>query len=99
MTKPDCYKCKWKKDIIGDVNISCHHPVFKEIYENPMLILLGVFASVGRTPPMQIQDKNIKVVGNLHGIEHGWFNHPLNFDPVWLDECNGFEEKVLEVKK
>ena len=41
--------------------------------------------------------------GNHHGIEKGWFNHPMNFDPVWLEDpvikikCNGFERKK-EVK-
>ena len=24
------------------------------------------------------------------GIHRGWFNHPYNFDPIWLDSCNGF---------
>ena len=35
-------------------------------------------------------NKNAKVKGSQHGIRNGWFFHPLNFDPVWLDECNGF---------
>ncbi len=33
-----------------------------------------------------------KVVGNPHGIKHGWFLWPLNFDPTWLVTCNGFSE-------
>jgi len=39
--------------------------------------------------------KNAKatVKGNEHGIRSGWFHHPLNFDPVWLKECNGFKQK------
>ena len=31
-----------------------------------------------------------KVKGNETGIRSGWFIWPLNFDPVWLVECNGF---------
>lgn len=31
-----------------------------------------------------------KVTGNAHGIRKGWFFWPLNFDPVWLDSCDGF---------
>jgi hypothetical protein len=25
-----------------------------------------------------------------HGMEHGWFVWPINFDPVWLRNCNGW---------
>ena len=34
-----------------------------------------------------------KVDGNEHGIGSGWFMWPLNFDPVWLESCNGFSDK------
>ena len=34
----------------------------------------------------------LNVKGDPYGIRGGWFNHPLNFDPVWLEECNGFEK-------
>ena len=39
------------------------------------------------------QCSNLKatVVGNKHGIENGWFFWPFNFDPVWLESCDGFE--------
>lgn len=30
------------------------------------------------------------VKGNPRGIKKGWFNWPLNFDPTWLEECDGF---------
>lgn len=36
-------------------------------------------------------NKNAKVEGNSYGIKNGWFDHPYNFDPVWLEECDGFE--------
>jgi hypothetical protein len=35
----------------------------------------------------------LSVYGNPHGIKNGWFAWPFNFDPVWLESCNGFEEK------
>ena len=34
-----------------------------------------------------------KVKGNEHGIKSGWFCHPSNFDPTWLEECDGFKKK------
>lgn len=40
---------------------------------------------------------NLGVVGSQHGIDNGWFNWPYNFDPLWLESCNGFipRAKVL----
>ena len=33
------------------------------------------------------------IQGNQHGIKSGWFMWPFNFDPVWLENCDGFKEK------
>jgi hypothetical protein len=33
----------------------------------------------------------INVKGNPRGIKNGWFTFPFNFDPLWLEECDGFE--------
>jgi len=38
------------------------------------------------------------VTGSRHGIEHGWFMWPLNFDPVWLDFCDGFSDNPKDIK-
>lgn len=38
----------------------------------------------------------LNIKGNPHGIENGWFIWPVNFDPIWLESCDGFilkEEK------
>lgn len=43
-------------------------------------------------------NRNAKVVGDSHGIASGWFFHPFNFDPVWLEECDGFESEKEEEK-
>jgi hypothetical protein len=60
--KPDCYKCKYRKDLIGDAHSSC-------------------------------ECKGAKVVGDKWGIKNGWFFHPFNFDPVWLESCDSFSPK------
>ena len=44
------------------------------------------------TPAM----KRLNISGNAHGIKSGWFYWPINFDPVWLESCNGFEAKKEE---
>jgi hypothetical protein len=35
----------------------------------------------------------LAIRGNQHGIQHGWFFWPIDFDPVWLENCTGYEEK------
>lgn len=32
------------------------------------------------------------VKGDEYGIGKGWFLWPLNFDPVWLESCDGFSD-------
>lgn len=36
----------------------------------------------------------LAIKGHAYGIKRGWFMWPINFDPVWLQECNGFEAKA-----
>lgn len=38
-----------------------------------------------------ISSLNIK--GKEHGIKKGWFFFPSNFDPIWLENCDGYEAK------
>lgn len=42
---------------------------------------------------LRCANPDAKVVGNAHGIRKGWFFHPINFDPVWLVSCTGYEAK------
>ena len=65
MYRPNCYKCKYRRDLSGDAHSKC---VARLIFK-----------------------KEISVKGNLIGIRRGWFNYPFNFDPTWLEECDGFE--------
>jgi hypothetical protein len=36
------------------------------------------------------QVRKMKVEGDAHGVRRGWFNWPVDFDPVWLRSCSGF---------
>jgi len=36
---------------------------------------------------------NANVTGNPHGRASGWFFWPFNFDPIWLESCDGFTKK------
>ena len=90
-----CYKCKHRCTIPGDAHTRCGHPEAGEKGENPLLEMMAIFASVGRCAPVidtkAIAKLNIQL--DDYGISRGWGNWPFNFDPTWLKNCDGFEEK------
>ena len=86
MNKPNCYDCKWRKGIPGDAHSECIHPKIGEGDRilSPLLLMQGLI------PPAM---KRINASGDPHGIKMGWFSWPLNFDPTWLQSCDGFEKQ------
>ena len=86
--KPNCYECKHRGEVAGSAHSSCKHPTCEGVGGG----LIGLMSALsgGHAPQLKTE---LKVKGKEHGIKSGWFNHPLNFDPVWLEECNGFEKK------
>lgn len=84
MLNPNCYECKYQKAVPGDAHISCIHPkIGGDNISNQLIALLfpDKFA------------KKLNIIGNEYGIKKGWFAWPVNFDPVWLESCDGFEKK------
>lgn len=75
---PDCYICKHRYNIPGDAHSQCRHP------SASIIDLLGIHLGVGNS---------LGVTGNQFGISKGWFMWPMNYDPIWLRSCNGFEDK------
>lgn len=57
-----------------------------------LLSMLG-----GHIPLGQVKAP-FKVKGNPTGIRRGWFNWPFNFDPVWLEECEGFTPAIAKAR-
>mgnify|MGYP001612209022 CR=1 FL=1 len=89
--KFDCYKCKWKGSVPGSAHSSCNHPSLSKVKNDPMLEMMAIFASVG----MMANSPELNIRGNPAGIRRGWFNFPFSFDPIWLDNCDGFESKAI----
>jgi hypothetical protein len=90
--KPNCYNCKYRGTLAGSAHSRCEHPATKEGAESPLTELMAIFAGVGRVAPV-IVDCGLNIKANPHGIRNGWFNWPYNFDPTWLENCDGFTEK------
>ena len=92
--KPNCYDCVHRRDLPGDAHSSCAHPGIADQKNNPLAEMMAIFAGVGRATPIQGVSDKLHVKGSPAGIRRGWFNHPWNFDPVWLESCDGFEQKA-----
>jgi hypothetical protein len=92
MKKPDCYKCRWRGHVPGSAHSNCCHPYNNSFSTNPELQLYAIFASVGRVDLPAMADKRLGIKANPYGIRSGWFHYPFDFDPTWLENCNGFEK-------
>ena len=85
--KPDCYKCKYRGTIPGDAHSCCNHPEVQQD-DNMFGAIMDVMAGKNN-----VAIKKLGIKGSLHGIRSGWFLWPANFDPIWLESCNGFKSK------
>ena len=90
MNKPNCYECKHRRNLVGDCHSSCAHPD-SGYGNNPLDSLLALMGK--RVHNLNPLGEKLGIAGNLHGIKHGWFCWPWNYDPIWLETCNGFEAK------
>lgn len=81
MSTPNCYECKWRRNLPYDAHSACNHPLIGGE--------LGMFAAMFT----DAAQKRLNISGNAHGIKNGWFCWPISFDPVWLETCNGFEQQ------
>ena len=85
MTENSCYKCKYSQSIPGDAHTKCGHPDLKDGLD--ILSAISVLHTTETKAPFIVK-------GSTHGIKNGWFFWPLNFDPVWLERCDGFTPSV-----
>ena len=91
--KANCYKCKYRGALVGNTHSCCKHPSIKD-ERTSLEKAIGIRASVGRVPSAgPAPNDKLNIRGNKQGIARGWFAWPHNFDPVWLENCDGFIPK------
>jgi len=83
--KPNCYECKYRRSVPGDAHSECVHP---RISETDRIITGFALLAGQRSAAM----KRLNVMGDPVGIKRGWFYWPLNYDPTWLETCDGFDK-------
>jgi len=86
-----CFACTHQGDLLRSYHICCRHPLVVRALDqaNPDPRLSAMAA--GRVGLTFWCPNPLNVAGSGHGIMHGWFDWPWNFDPIWLESCDGFE--------
>lgn len=89
--KPNCYKCKHRRSILGDAHSRCYNPKLEINLDHPIFMFLTFLGKRG--PRISIYTDKIGVKINKHGFDNGWANFPFNFNPIWIEKCDSFENK------
>lgn len=87
-----CYSCAHRRDFPGSCHSSCQHPATARAHltgEAETARLLGKRSGY-TSLPLDRQAADLRVTGAPIGVRNGWFLWPVNFDPVWLESCDGF---------
>lgn len=90
-TRPNCYECKYRGCVVYSAHSSCEHPRIKDNADT-IVLLAALDLLSGKRPRIW---KLLNISGNAHGINSGWFQWPISFDPVWLETCDGFTPKEV----
>ena len=85
--KPNCYNCKHRGTLPGNSQSKCCHPDVEGDLLGQLKHILGITSDSVINPGAR--DK-LCVKGDSRGIQSGFFNWPFNFDPIWLEACNGY---------
>ncbi len=96
-TKPDCFQCGHRRAVLGSAHSRCAHPIVAQEPKKTMLEFAAMLGG-GGMPDVECAEK-LGIKAHAHGIRMGWFAWPFNFDPTWLQACNGFTKKTVEAKE
>ena len=89
-----CNNCRHRGTVPNSVHSSCHHPIAIEIISDHETLLsmmksIVEFNKLGYTGSLGLK---LKEDYEEYAISNGYFIFPINFDPGWIENCNGFEE-------
>lgn len=92
----NCYECKFRGTVPGSAHSSCR--IMKEIFPEEESASKMEFLVASGAYMMNFKDRttgvNTPIVKlNEHGVKNGWAAWPLNFDPIWVEDCVTFKEK------
>lgn len=77
----NCYECKHRRNLIGDCHSSC-----SAVPDSVKFQAFSIVQLMG-----QLKTECTDVQFKAHGVKNGWYNWPLNFDPIWVESCSLYE--------
>ena len=78
----NCHDCKFKQTQGHTHHISCTVLDQEPALKIQCFIAGQTFAKVGAYVALK-----------PHGVKNGWASWPLDFDPIWVEDCKFFQEK------
>ena len=89
-----CNNCRHRGTVPNSVHSSCHHPLATEIISNSGLLFSMMKSITGDSELGYTGDLEIELKKGYEGyaIDSGYFIWPINFDPGWIENCNGYKE-------
>lgn len=86
--KPNCYECKFRRELGYSSHSKCVVLTDKLEGERKKQVedLIDLLGSD------LLKSGQIKF--NQHGVDNGWASWPSNFDPSWLEKCEFFERSI-----
>jgi len=99
-----CNNCRHRGTVPNSVHSSCHHPIAIEIigsHTDLYDMIKFVMVENGRLGYTGSLELKLKGEYEEYAISNGYFIFPsyfiffifpINFDPGWIENCNGFEE-------
>lgn len=92
-----CHACVHRRDVSGSAHSSCQHPATADVHADPADQLIGLLGRRSGTRLIPSRAAvTLRITGALQGIHGGWFIWPVNFDPTWLETCDGFTAKPAD---
>ena len=91
----NCYECIYREDLHHSHHSRCNllKTAATAVHQESAGSILELGIASGA---MSLTDSNtgepvIKI--SEHGKRNGWADWPVNFDPIWIDECPAFTKK------
>jgi hypothetical protein len=92
----NCYNCKFRGSVVGSAHSRCR-AITENSSNKEKAMELEILLATGKYE-MSLSDN---VTGesrpivklNEHGVKNGWAVWPINFDPIWVEDCAFFKEK------
>ncbi len=90
----ECRKCRHVGSVPNSVHCSCKHPIAIQIISNhdSLFEMMKQITSESRLSYTGSLNLKLNEEYREYALSNGYVIFPINFDPRWIKNCEGFEE-------